>query len=366
MNALARARELPLVAALREPRGLLALPESAWDLLIRQAASARMLPRLAERLEREGLLASVPERPAAHLRWAQRRVARHHRAVRHELDRIGFALGDLGLQWILIKGAAYLVTGNAAAAGRTFSDVDILVPRARLDEVEARLKSHGWDMQPQSAYDEHYYRRWMHELPPLEHRHRRSVLDVHHSLLPPRGRWKVATEVIMAAAHPVQDFESAGALSPADLLLHGAAHLFSDGELPHGLRDLSDIDLQLRALLIDEQAAGALMERARETGLERALWLACRYARLLLDTPLPPGLQRTLESTAPPEAVSAAFDAIYLRALLPWHRSLDAADVRLGRFGAYLRGHWLRMPLALLLPHLLRKAASPHPKRGAA
>lgn len=359
MSALGRIRNLALVAGLRDPSGLARRSEADWDLLLRQAAAAGLLARLALRLDAAGLLARVPERPRAHLRWAETQARRHHRAVRNELHRIGFALGDLGLDWILLKGAAYLATGNCAAQGRTFNDIDILVPRARLAEVEARLRAHGWEMKAASAYDEHYYRRWMHELPPLVHRHRRSHLDVHHSLLPPCGRWQVNTDAILAARLPLADVAAAAVLAPMDLLLHAAAHLFSDGELPHGLRDLSDLDLQLRTLTSTPAQALALKARARAVGLERALWLACRYCRLLLDTPLPAELLIALQAHAPAHPLRAACDATYLRALLPWHRSLDAPDIRLGRMAVYLRGHWLRMPLVLLVPHLLRKGLTP-------
>jgi hypothetical protein len=359
MSVLARARDLPLVTGLRDPAGLLELSEAGWDLLLRQAAAARLLPRLATRLGTSGLLGRVPERPRAHLSWALVQTARHQRAVRHELHRIGFALGDLGFEWILLKGAAYLATGSPAASGRYCNDIDILVPRERLAEVELRLRSHGWDMQTDSSYDEHYYRRWMHELPPFQHRHRRSQLDVHHSLLPPCGRWSVDTAAIRAASRPLADIESAAVPQPMDLLLHAAAHLFSDGELPHGLRDLSDLDLQLRTLTATRAQAEALAARAGAIGLGRALWLACRYCQALLATPLPAEFTETLARHAPSALVCRAFDATYLRALLPWHRSLDALDIRLGRTAAYLRGHWLRMPLVLLLPHLVRKGVSP-------
>lgn len=364
MSALARARDLPLVAGLRDPAYLVGLSESGWDLLLRQAAAARLKARLATRLESAGLLASVPERPRAHLRWALIQARRHHRAVRHELHRIGFALGDLGLRWVLLKGAAYLATGNPAACGRTFNDIDILVPKTRLAEIELRLKAHGWDMQAETAYDERYYRRWMHELPPFEHRHRRSQLDVHHSLVPPHGRWRVATDSILAEALPLTDVEAAAVLQPMDLLLHSAAHLFSDGELPHGLRDLSDLDLQIRSLTSSAEQALALQARAQAIGLGRALWLACRYCHMLLDTPVPAELHAALRPYSPAPILRASLDATYLRALLPWHRSLTALDIRLGRTAVYLRGHWLRMPLLLLLPHLIRKGLTPTANSG--
>lgn len=41
------------------------------------------------------------------------------------------------------------------------------------------------------------------------------------------------------------------------------------------------------------------------------------------------------------------------------HGSADGAFSPLARFVLYLRGHWLRMPPWLLLPHLLRKVLRP-------
>jgi hypothetical protein len=67
-----------------------------------------------------------------------------------------------------------------------FSDVDVLVPRDRLADVEAALMLAGWASTNPSEYDQHYYRRWMHELPPLQHIRRQTVLDVHHAILPTR------------------------------------------------------------------------------------------------------------------------------------------------------------------------------------
>ena len=37
-------------------------------------------------------------------------------------------------------------------------------------------------------YDDAYYRRWMHELPPLIHRERDRMIDVHHTILPLTAR----------------------------------------------------------------------------------------------------------------------------------------------------------------------------------
>ncbi|MFX6435483.1 nucleotidyltransferase family protein, partial [Acinetobacter baumannii] len=57
-------------------------------------------------------------------------------------------------------------------------------PRDALDAVEAALLGAGWEWVKPDPYDDAYYRRWMHELPPLIHHERDRMIDVHHTILP--------------------------------------------------------------------------------------------------------------------------------------------------------------------------------------
>ena len=50
---------------------------------------------------------------------------------------------------------------------------------AELEAVEKRLNQKGWRTKPLSPYDDHYYRRWTHELPPLAHVERQVEIDLH-------------------------------------------------------------------------------------------------------------------------------------------------------------------------------------------
>ncbi|MFV0275693.1 MAG: hypothetical protein ACK5HY_00675 [Parahaliea sp.] len=49
-------------------------------------------------------------------------------------------------------------------------------------------------------------------------------------------------------------------------------------------------------------------------------------------------------------------DFLFLRAFTPCHSSSRLPLTGLAHFALYVRSHYLRMPLRLLLPHLLRKA----------
>jgi hypothetical protein len=134
-----------------------------------------------------------------------------------------------------------VAAGLPAAAGRLFSDIDILVPKARLDEVESQLMAHGWVSTHHDAYDQRYYREWMHELPPMQHLRRATVIDVHHAILPQTAAVRPDPARLRAGARAIPGAPGLYVLAPCDMVLHSATHLFSEGEYDHGLRDLFDL-----------------------------------------------------------------------------------------------------------------------------
>ncbi|HWJ95141.1 MAG TPA: nucleotidyltransferase family protein, partial [Telluria sp.] len=234
-------KRLPLIVrALREPGLMAQLPLPQWDLLLRQAACTRLTATLLALAEERGQLDAIPAQPREHFEWVRLLAARHQQAVRFETARICAALAGLGLPLVLLKGAAYVAAGLPAAQGRLFSDIDILVPKRRLGEVEAALMMAGWATTHHDPYDQRYYRQWMHELPPMRHVRRQSVIDVHHAILPETAAVRPEPARLLAAARALPDDRDVRVLAPADMVLHSAAHLFH-GEFEHGLRDLFDL-----------------------------------------------------------------------------------------------------------------------------
>jgi hypothetical protein len=343
-----------LLQALREPRTMTALGEAEWDLLLRQADAAGLLGRLGAMAQDAGLLQALPplvrRRMLAHLTIA----GQQQRAVRWELRQLADTLADIPGPIVVLKGAAYAAAGLAPAAGRLFSDIDLMVPRSQIDAAEAALMLGGWMSSHHDAYDQRYYREWMHELPPMTHLRRGTVLDLHHSILPRTARVKTPPEPLFESARPLAGFPRFMILDPADLVLHSATHLFHEGEWQHGLRDLVDLD----ALLRGGGAADAgfwphLAERARRLNLSRPLGYALGLCEELLGTPRPASLPL-------PDAVTgwrgAAMHALFRRALSRAHGPSQQAGAAAAESLLYIRSHWLRMPLHLLFPHLLRKA----------
>jgi hypothetical protein len=213
----------------------------------------------------------------------------------------------------------------------------------------------GWAGQHHDAYDQRYYRQWMHELPPLRHIRRASVLDVHHALLPETAPLRPDPARLLAAARALPGEPGLKVLAPEDMVLHSAAHLFC-GEFGHGLRELFDLHRLLLHFGAEPHFWTALPARARELQLARPLFYALRYTRRLLGTTVPEHVLCAAADASPRRALLALMDAAFERALLPEHASCDGLLAPAARGALYLRAHWLRMPPLLLARHLFHKA----------
>jgi hypothetical protein len=346
----------PLVAALRDPAATAGMRASEWDLLVRQARRSGLLARVDVLLEERSLQGHAPEPARRHLTSARMRSRRHAELALREARLVRRALLPTGVDPVFLKGAAYLVSGLPSARGRLFGDLDILVPRDRIGTVERRLAGHGWVPVLRDRYDQRYYREWMHEIPPLRHLRRKSVLDVHHNILPLTARLRPDPAKLLASALPVASAGDLRTLCPTDMVLHSATHLFHEGEFEHGLRDLVDLDDLLRHFGRDAAFWTALTGRAVELDLARPLHYGLRYARRVLGTPVPAPVLERVRRGAPPALGQAWMDLLFDRALVPPHESGSDRYTPTAKWLLYVRSHYLRMPMRLLIPHLLRKA----------
>ncbi|MGH8252432.1 MAG: nucleotidyltransferase domain-containing protein [Steroidobacteraceae bacterium] len=349
---------LALVAdALRDPAALPNLSLPAWEQLVHATRRADLLARIACLVEAHGISGQVPAAPYAQLLAARYLAQAQHDEVRREVGHVIEALRPLDVRVVLLKGAAYVVADMAAAAGRLFSDIDILVPKNRLAEVESALMQHGWMTTHPDAYDQRYYREWMHELPPLQHVSRQTVLDVHHAVLPVTARLKPDSRKLLESAQPIAGEPALYVLAPLDLILHNVTHLFHNEELSHGLRDLSDLDLLLRRGSVERDFWPRLIARATDLDLARPLHYGLRYANRLLATPVPDSaLAAAAENAAPNAALGRLMDGVWSRGLASSLHARSDVPTRASLILLYLRAHWLRMPPALLCRHFLAKA----------
>ena len=341
--------DAPLLRTLRTPAAAQHFGAAEWELAVQQARAAQLLGRFGAVVEQAGV--AVPAAVARHFSAMRTVVGKQHDAVRWEVGRIAQALARTGAPVLLLKGAAYVMCGAPAALGRTFSDVDILVPKSILDSAENALQMHGWVTAAAGAYDQRYYRQWMHELPPMVHLHRETTLDVHHNILPETARIQTRPDLLLESRQAVPGHANVYVPAPADQILHSACHLFHEGQWRHGLRDLSDLDRLLRGYLDGRGTVEGLRERAQALNLEIPFTYALRCVHRVFQTPLPPG---TIEGFRK----GRWMEGVFVGAARSAHHSMAGASTRWMEAALYVRSHYLRMPLRLLLPHLLHQAVA--------
>jgi hypothetical protein len=336
---------------LTDPRCVANFRLADWDLLVRQGRRNNLLGRTQHLIAAAGQLGAVPDQVMLHLDEARVRAEKQRAAVCYELERIHQALAPLEVPICLLKGAAYVAASLSPAAGRVFSDIDLLVPFDALAEVENALLQHGWRSELTDPYDQRYYRQWMHELPPLRHHTRLSVLDVHHAILPRTARIFPDPGLLWERARPIAGDPRFWILQPEDLVLHSAAHLFL-GEFDSPLRDLADIDALLREFAATPEWAARLTTRGAQLGLSHCLADALSFCAAVFGNPLhsPAGTVATRQNHR------RALNAMFHQALHRQHGAARGSDVSLTGTILYIRAHWLRMPFGLLARHLATKS----------
>lgn len=331
------------------------LSERAWDEVVRVARRAGLLARLAAILRDRGQTGELPP-PVAPVLAAELRLAEAHaRNIRWEVRRIREALDHAGVPCVLLKGAAYVLGELPAARGRLFEDVDILVPRGRIDRAESALRLFGWVGLHRHPYDQRYYRRWMHQIPPMRHSSRGTTVDVHHNLLPETGPLSPDPGLLRADSRPLPEWPGVSIPAPEDLILHSAAHLFHDGAMENGLRDLTDLDALVRDFGPRPGFWGRLRVRAELMDLLAPMADALRWSRRLLGTPVPAEMDLEPAATGRSRFRTGMLDLLYGEGLRPDHPLARRPLTGPAQGVLYLRSHTLRMPLRLLAPHLVRK-----------
>ena len=359
-----------LVDALRNPATTRNLDAQGWTELLSMARAEQLLGTLAERFKIE----SVPPKVAEILAEARVNADYLRRSALWEADCARRVLAGFGGKVVLLKGTAYVAAGLKAGEGRSIGDLDILVARDDLPQVEAALLAAGWEWVKPDPYDDAYYRDHMHELPPLIHKLRDRMIDVHHTILPLTARRRPDARAMLADANclPSRLREGPGegqsnsrhisdppltavashrlrlpasgrgglyTLSPTDMVCHSAAHLFADGELDGGLRNLWDIHCLLGQFSSAEFWV-QLRSRASLHQLSEPVERAVRLAHQLYGTQIPKdwaGWHRQ--------------DKWYVARLTArdgWGRPTR----KFIRLLFYIRSHWLRMPPLMLARHL--------------
>ena len=260
-------------------------------------------------------------------------------------------LEALGAPVLLLKGAAYIAANKANAKGRLISDIDILVSKEHLPEVERLLTSKGWAAKELDNFDEKYYREWSHELPPYSHLETGVTLDIHHNLLPGTSGKTIDIADIIATKQNT-DFNL---FVPKDeyLILHSAIHLLLNDDIEKGLRDCLDLHCLLKEY-VQSNNIETLQEVFQNADCEREFFVLLNLLTKLFTNEAGIYSDKTLSINNNSTYKSIASDLE--KAVFPATSYLSNSSNHYARFKVYLRGHLSKMPLSLFIRHIIYKA----------
>jgi hypothetical protein len=328
-----------LTLLLHSPLKISCVTDVEWNDIVEQGRETQLLGQLAARLNRAQVLNRVPIHVRGHLELALLTSTRRAESASWEIATMR-RLVDASIPLILLKGCAYMACCDQIAPGRIFSDIDILVEHQSLPAVETALFSAGWKPSRVNAYDAAYYRNWMHEVPPMEHVRRHTVVDLHHAINPPVSRIHIDPRKLFEGIQEIS--RGIFVLHPTDRVIHCGLHLLQEGEPKKLLRDLYDLNFLIAEHSGIVAGKERLRERARELGVGRLFDVASSAACAIFGAQHDEAL------------VTGWLSACVARAA----RETDGRSTVEGSFArtavlAY--SHWIKMPLHLLLPHLIRK-----------
>jgi len=315
-----------------------------WLFMLRHA---NLLASFYWQAEKHQCIESYPEQVQRHLFSARNYQQRQQQQVLYEVSEIKRILVASGIECVFLKGANYILRQCSTAKGRILSDIDILVKQGELLEAEKMFKLNNWQLKKVSDYDEQYYRKWAHEIPPLRHPLRGTVVDMHHNLyLPISGR---APKIELFWQHTEQLDDGSIVLNAPASLLHSIIHLLMNEDFTNAYRDMLDIHL----LIADYQSTDFwqnLTELAKQTGFQDELSMALVLRARLFRGDVPRELTNEVQTFAAKPSNRLLLN-VYQHAITPNHTLLTTWRSATARSVAYVRGHWLKMPIHVLCKH---------------
>ncbi len=331
-----------LIGLLRTPESVSGVALADWNDVVAQGRKTQLLGQLAVRLRQANVIEQVPEQVRRHLLLAELTARRRRESAMWEISAIRRAV-DPAVPLVLLKGCAYAACADDNAGGRLFSDVDVMVRRQDLQSTQMALLAAGWMPNRVNDYDLKYYHDWMHEVPPMTHLRRRSVVDLHHAINPPVSRYHIKPDLLMKEITEVQP--GLFVLNATDRVIHCALHLLQEGEPKKLLRDLYDLHLLLCQHQRQDGGRQQLGQRARELGVQGVVEASASAAEALFST-------RSIDNTG---SRGGLLHACMVRAAVG---AVVKPSIAGGLTGTAMLAysHWMKMPVHLLIPHLARKS----------
>ena len=340
-----------------DPKQAEQLTLKQWELLIREARSANLLAYLASFLEKNKIN-NIPSKAQNHLNAALIFSYKQRSNVVLECQKLAKIFKAIDVQPIFLKGAAYSIANLDLSKTRLLSDIDVLVKKEDLQKAEQTLFQQGWFAEEITDYDDKYYRQWAHEIPPLKHIRRHTILDLHHNILALMTGHIVDTTTLHENKVESCIVPNTYTLNNPLLVMHSAVHLFHEGEFDKGLRDLIDIKTMIETFSkSNDNFLAELIKTAQYHNFEREIYLAIKYIDLVLNGRFmqSKGIKALFINSQKWD--SSLLDFCFVSVFQPYHSNCQSWKKSLAEFLLLWRGHFLRMPITQLIPHLIKKSS---------
>ncbi|MDV7102925.1 nucleotidyltransferase family protein [Vibrio sp. TH_r3] len=346
-----------LIDVLAKPDILLSLTPVMQSDIIAEARYFNMLAQLKAACERCQIWADLPDKLRQHMNAANYTFINQQKQLRYEASVLANIFDALNVKWIYLKGSAYQLAELNEFQGRIMADIDILVSQTALNRVEVALKANGWVHTALNDYDDKYYREKSQEIPPLKHVERQTEIDLHFNILPNTLKKSPdPTELLNQTIDINKEQSGAQILNPQAMVIHSAIHLFHEGEFNKGLRDLYDLFLLFSTFSQQPRFWSELTELQKKLGNGDSVFYALRYCNKLFNMPVPTDIQAFYNRYRPNpinlKVLDVAFQQIFSHHFPPHRRTTHSMVETI----LYVRGHLKRMPLHMLVPHLIVKS----------
>jgi hypothetical protein len=332
------------------PQSSAELSFEQWQNLVLILRHQQLLACYSARFKQAGNFDSIPTRVKRHFLNADVIAANHKQQVQFEAAELQRDLSEKGRDLIFLKGAGYTLSNAKVCEGRIYNDIDLLTDKQSVSDLEKKLCMLGWLSQKLTSHDEKYYRKWAHEIPPLRHGKRGTIVDIHHNIVPIISGRHI--DVDLFVKHSVKTAEGFQVLSFPAMTLHSLIHLFFNEEVKKGYRDLIDIHT-LMTSNNNKEFWLTLIRLSKETGFGLELFLACRYTQRFLSTQIPEYVVSEISQFQPWNI--GLLDFIYNKTLKPNHPICQSTFFGLAEFLVLIRGHFQKMPPHILAYHLFTK-----------
>jgi len=269
-----------------------------WEAVVSLANNHLLTPAMWVVLNKKNLSDELPDELRDCLRELHQLSKERNAQLQTQLLEAVRQLNRIDITPVLLKGAMHLVTDLYGDSGaRIMTDIDLLVPREKIDECLTALHGLGYEAEQDIHSD---YHEDHHHCAPLFRPGDYGSLEIHRGLTDSPTVDILPTETGLAEAQPLE-FQGLcmKVLSPTHRLLHNILHSqlvdhnYADGIIP--LRSLHEVITESTAnqKCVDWSIIQSRMEQHKRGNALRAYLY---MAHTLFGMPFPEGMGKTLPS----------------------------------------------------------------------